>query len=549
MASNEFPDDCSSDDASAKLGDSEMDIPSLRPQVHWDIMDIPEEVDKTGKVVKWSSTLLHSVEPYVDPNQTTRTGGSGILDTEPATHLYISPRVLRDAPEINPDLLEQRRWYHTEIIDHLVESESKSDDESDVGSNEKNNIKGPGSTSPRTQICSDSLLNITNVLATEWTKFVSNPKQPSIITTVGKPIVSPASTSSSNPSYHMFNLDDLWNNLQASVTGDGLPEDESPNEFSRMPFSAHSPVIQSEPLEDIPEPDLEKPSRPRQEIIVTFDETSTVSFQPLMKRILVKHAGQKTIQHRLTVANVAKVFFQIMRSYRIRKVEPIGLSPNYDIDWVRHNARAGLIGNRPSFEFYTNIQDMAIGSDFYIRHAIVAFIYYPSPVYISDLAKHCLLRFPLATPINPPLEQTHNGVQEDSTDSVFRHQTAERNLTISQLVKRVYIDSKREEASRRLAWLRCWGPVRPYLERYQAIDEEAAMVDDWEQCEHVECPRNWDHSGARGGPEFDLQNIDWERKVGVSKEDMLYLRHHTYKAWDNIGGLEAMRRSSMVCSF
>jgi len=78
--------------------------------LYWPKMKVPD-LDQSGKITGWTTYSCTTVEPYVHPDPNMQQEGSGILDTDPATHHHIRLTDFRDPPKINKTRQEQRKMY------------------------------------------------------------------------------------------------------------------------------------------------------------------------------------------------------------------------------------------------------------------------------------------------------------------------------------------------------------------------------------------------------------------------------------------------------
>ncbi len=443
---------------------------------HWGFLKIPNRCDAEGRVVEWTTARLMEVEPYKEEARDQQ-GESGILDSTPATLQYLRMPMTGTPPPLDEGLHEIRRWYFTEELPYEdpstffpaapaeVENSKKVEDEVPEKDDDQNSSIGDANENEH-----------------------ENPHDPYGYTA------------------YLNNLDGQHVSSFDGPYGDGNDIGSREYDISSDAQSDSSLEFGSEPAMDealvslIARFHLSEPETYLR-VVISTSEGLKVCFD-MPKEILFTQTGKPVKKKPYNIDTGSRVCYTLITTYHITNVESFtfGLTdqPVFDIAWVQNNACPALLRICPVIQYYLDTQDLCQDSPYSVSREDLDILFH---MLGNDLPRHYLLNRPLATPPGTLEERMANG-------SIML--VEETNLTVAEFIKRLYLESKLREHELRKVHERDHPDV-PQPDIY-AMEGTAAMVDDWHVAERVKVPDGFSH--YRGDP-FDLQQIDWDSKVGI----------------------------------
>ena len=470
----------------------------------WGLYQIPEEFDEQGRMTKWTTAVVQKVKPYVPEGHQGRNSGTGILDTADPTHYYLTMPLgsLDTAPEVPEDIEEQRRMYseatridrspddHTGLTD--IES---SDDSGDDGSDE-DEIDTPHENDLNTGLSEAAAVPLPTYGGLWHTPVLRDVRE--------------SRFSSRGISSQGFSSQDvIYTKICTDDTGSVFSWTSDEDELEAANTQAHDALVKSKD-KCYPGAEEVQAHNNRSRVLVTTTDGGTVRID-LPGKIVISYPGKPTNEVPFSIFNLSKTCWDIIKGHGIANVraihpkksidEPSTTSalPAFDSMWIQTNATFAMKKEFPDFEYYEDIQATCDQNDFALTSKDLFFLYDN----LSDLPAHYLLNKPLAQPNGNLEKQMANGTMVPLDES---------NLTIPQFIKRLYVDSRLVPEQIR-AVMATMGPnVLIIPPRVSAIEDAAAMADDWPVTERVMVPKPFDHDNGY----YDLQQFNWIGNVGLS---------------------------------
>ena len=449
-------------------------LSDLLSDQRWGFLKIPDECDATGRMVEWTSAQVKEVQPYTEEEIQDQQGGSGILDTNPSALQYLRLPTMGTPPPVDEELHEQRKWFFAEEL--LYED--------------------PSTFFPTAP---EKL----EVWVTKEDSQKSSHEDDDENSSVGDQgdshdLYGYAAYLSNFEGQHGTDLDGPY--------GDGNHFGSREYAISSDAQSDSSLELESEPTIDVALVSLIAKfhlSEPEtySRVVISTSEGLEVCFD-MPKEILFTRTGKPVKKRPYNIDTGSRVCFTLITSYHITNVESFvsGLTdePVFDIAWVQNNARRALLHIAPAIQYYVNIQDLCQNHPCSVLREDLDLLFH---MLRNDLPRHYLLKRPLATPSGTLEEKMADG-------SIMMVEEAE--LTVAQFIKRLYLESKlREHELRRVHELDHPDEPQPAI---NAMEDAPVMFDNWNVAERVKLPEGFSH--YRGNP-FDLQQIDWDAKVGI----------------------------------
>ena len=476
-------------------------LSSFLSDSHWGSLKIPEECDIEGRMVKWTKATVQKVEPYIEGEIRDRQGGSGILDTTPATLHYLQFPMVRSPPPLDTDLHETQRYYFAQQLTYSSDDgDSETSEEDDWAEKfkkyetvENDDQKSSDEDSQTSSVGDDIESNPENALV-PYALHLSNLE--------GYP----------GSSFHApyIHGNELFGSREYDISQDtpstaslDIEFVDTENDTLLFPTKKHH---------------FSSPGTFARVVIFTVEGLTLRIDMPT--EIVFSLPGKHVLKFPYTDCNDSHACWTLIKNYHINGVESFSSGlvklPVFDTEWIQTTARHAMFLNPPTIEYYLDIQALCEDSPLCLSIEDIDTLFY---MLGNDLPRHYLLNQPLAPPLGTLEEKMTNG----STILI-----EETNLTVSQFIKRLYLESKLNEHQLRSIHAQLH-PNSPQPFIYTTLDA-AAMVDDWEVAERVEVPKGFKHYRKY----FDLQQIDWEGRVGIDSGQARDARDERYIPFYNM---------------
>ena len=191
-----------------------------------------------------------------------------------------------------------------------------------------------------------------------------------------------------------------------------------------------------------------------------------------------------------------------------------------------------MLGHPTPIGDYQDIQDQSDGNDLHYQPGIIDFIYHS-----WNIVESCYL---LCLP-HAPVMTWRSVIETDRSETLLDDQ----NFSVSQYIKRVYVNQKWQQHQERLLWQQVHPHTRPFPEPQVVDKSNAAFVDEWEVEDHVIVPEDYDNINK---PEFDLQQLDWYERIGITPQAARSSRDELYLCYRNLRDDEALVCSAITYS-
>ena len=507
----------------------------------WVTYRIPKDADISSQSQEYREVTGVRFEPFAEPGRNYAHDGntSGILDSLDTAHTYLDnisfgqpTREDDDMDELEEmerlELEEQQSWYIADDMRFVAPEDCDTDPEDDFSS-----ATASEGEELVVRLSSWDPHNKDDAAATSQTSRTSAGPIPWASLGLNAALfghgVQNAATS--------IEQDGSLTGISHQATGEQTRPHEDSASISDS-TSVASPDFDT--LEDVPDEPVGPPpydsSKPMK-IRVSYDPDIVLTIEASNGRSLLSFRYADGTVETMDQANsyLYLIFRDIVVYHSNIELEADNVSPQLtvDIDWFRRLANKGLQESSPPIEWYGDEQEKCAGHPDRIAAEHVQFLYYDLPPIIA----HYLFRQPLC-----PVDLHAEG-GELVADVVRR--ADERNLSISQFIKHCYLESKLRIAEECSNWTERY-PNIPYQVPSSTFNakDEAAFVDEWKQEDHVAVPRGWDHYGQddpdnRSG-KFDLQQMQWHERVGLTEGEARWERDNSYTPQDNVGGIEAV---------
>ena len=520
----------------------------------WGFYKIPEKFDESGKMVEWTTAVLQKVESDKAPAWEESKGGSDMQDSYPSADYYLHIPPCRTPSPVDSDqeeLEEQRSWY---ITNNVTLDYNESEASKNLGYQTTAASDEPESNTRDPLDTLTSSVDYTSYIAEKF-GLGNGPTSISDDEDCGEK----DSEGDSSADFDKDDDADILSNSENGIAGvdenvlsanlaqaqshghEVLPNSES--EISQA--SAHEDPLESdcmarddsvgsfdsfESIKTNSEPKDCPPFAPEVHLrlLISTPQGGTVRIDP-PKLIVTSLPGKTELEEPWSIENLSKTCWNLIKNERITSV--LAFSPpgepspvfNFGIQWIQNNARPAMEIDFPPIEHYVDIQNVCNASPFSLDPEDIEFFY----LSLDRMHAHCLLSEPLAP---------HNGILEEKMADGNTLIVDERNLSVSQFIKRVFVESKIDERE----FLKSWGIKTPGIiapARATALND-ATMVDHWDVPEHVSVPSCFNHYREI----FDLQRIDWQRKVGYHPQVVRAVRDQKYLKYYSRGGPPAVSR-------
>ena len=519
----------------------------------WGTYKIPEEFNNQGRPTAWVDVVVRKLTPYVPENRIEQSGGSGLLDTEDPTHYYLTMPIesLDTTPEVPEHIAKGRAAYIEalrdapgEIVQRTWFTRIDGRRGGEQGSNEIRNEE-EAEIVPANETNADFSINLARAPP------VFNPAL-AVIHLV------PTSRGLSNPGTASFravnesrpiptNEEEIVDVFDERVedTGSVLCSMSSiSSHYSEIPRTAEEQAyLDSFVPEEKCVSEVEDMLAHKVAVRITVTTTDGGTVRIDMPRvILASYPGQPTTEVAFSILNLSKTCWDIIKEHgianvttidrtktkrtipsilppinRIPYVEPVSNTPEYDSAWVQRNAKIAMEAHFPDLAYYEAIQATCLHYQWSLDQDDIRLFYKR----FRPLVVHYLLNKPLAAPIAACLEEPMADGRMLLVD--------ERNLTIPQFIKRLFIEAGlRHEQHRVLTEAN--GPDYPFWGHRAIIKVAAAMVDDWPVQERVLVPKDFNHDCG----DFDLQQFNWSGDVGLDPKCIRFERDVKYERQLNI---------------
>ena len=451
------------------------------------MIEIAEDFDSSGQPISASYALVQHVEPDASVAHDEQ-GGSGILDSQPATHVYLTFQG-RQSP--TPDLDDEdnsddpRCWYSA---DYLRRSSDSGDSDSELG----DELRQEDFTAHAHQQGSSNQLP--SLLGLAQQEYFDSPPEAAESTAPSGTSMSP--TIHRDPSLDEFDDNDSVISFK-TASSDETPEVDNPVDgedalqVRHWIFLADGGIVRISPPVSIVSVKSGKPNK-----VVGWSEENTGEF-----------LWTEIIQKRRAITSIFRTIGHQMVGHR-------------GLDWILDYAAAAAQQSFPDADFYHDIQAVCSGSTFSVPSGILDLLYSR----IDKLEFHFLASKPLA-PCNPMLE-------EKLADGTIL-MADQHHLTVSQWIKVLYMISKLDAMKVEGRWSPQHLDRPPATSIRSISNNNGAMVDEWEIAEHVKVPQTWDHYQR----EYDLQHFDWRGTLGLSPDQARDSRDSTYRQFRNVHGI------------
>lgn len=104
----------------------------------------------------------------------------------------------------------------------------------------------------------------------------------------------------------------------------------------------------------------------------------------------------------------------------------------------------------------------------------------------------------------------------------------DQNLSVSQYIKRIYLNQKWHHHQARIMWQQHHKPNQPFPE---ASPCTVYKPEEWERDDHVIVPQHYDH--LLGAP-FDLQQMNWYKRMGITPLEARRTRDSLYQNYQEL---------------